>query len=210
MGAEKEARERLIRELKQGGYLRTEKVIRAFEKVDRKNFVLAEHVKIAYADHPLPIPGHVTISAPHMHAIVLELLDLREDDDVLEVGFGSGILLAYVSEIVKTGKIAGTEIKKETYEFGRNNLEAAGYRNIVITNEDVTKQASGGVNERFDKIIVSAAARSIPAKLTRLLKNNGRMVIPVGDYLQNLFVIERKGKRTIKRNVGGVAFVPLE
>ncbi|MBI4168061.1 MAG: methyltransferase domain-containing protein [Candidatus Aenigmarchaeota archaeon] len=208
MGAEKEAREKLVRELKSEGYLKTENVIRAFGKVNRKNFVLKEHEQIAYADYPLPIPGNVTISAPHMHAIVLELLDLSNDDDVLEVGFGSGILLAYIAEIVKSGKITGTEIKKETYEFGKKNLGRC-CRGIVITNEDITRE-SPGKKQKFDKIVVSAAAKTIPEELVKLLKNNGRMIIPVGDYFQNLVVIEKKGKKITKKNMGGVAFVPLE
>ena len=202
-----EAREKLVKSLKEEGHLKSEKVIKTFEKVDRKDFVLKEHEKIAYADYPLPIPGNVTISAPHMHAIVLELLDLKKDDYVLEIGFGSGILLAYMSEIVKTGKIVGTEIKKETYEFGKKNLEHAGYKNLVLINEDVTRDSKK--IGKFDKIIVSAAAKTIPTGLIKLLKNSGKMVIPVGEYFQNLFVIEKKGKKITKRNVGGVAFVPL-
>lgn len=213
MSEDNKAREKLLWELKNKGYLKSERAITAFEKVDRKDFVLKEHEKIAYADYPLPILGNVTISAPHMHAIVLELLDLKEDDDVLEIGFGSGILLAYISEIVKAGRIVGTEIKKETYEFGKKNLKNAGYEKPVLINRDITKQAFGRSSrnmEKFDKIIVSAAAKVVPDKLVKMLKNNGRMIIPVGKYFQNLFVIEKKGKRITKRNAGGVAFVPLE
>lgn len=97
MSDKEAARQRLLKSLKYDGYLKSGAVIETFGKVDRKNFVLKEHRSIAYEDHPLPIPGNATISAPHMHAIVLELLDLKDGDDVLEVGFGSGILLAYIN-----------------------------------------------------------------------------------------------------------------
>ncbi|MBI4176831.1 MAG: methyltransferase domain-containing protein [Candidatus Aenigmarchaeota archaeon] len=202
-----EARQKLLKSLTDEGYLKSTGVIGAFERVDRKNFVLEEHCKIAYADCPLPIPGGVTMSAPHMHAIVLELLDLKNNDDVLEIGFGSGILLAYMGEIVKNGKIVGAEIKKETYEFGKANLEKAGYEDLTLLNEDVIK--CGARMGKFDKIAVSAAVKTIPDELTRLLKNRGRMIIPVGEYFQNLFVVEKNGNRIEKKSVGGVAFVPL-
>lgn len=206
MGEADETREKLIQALKAEGYLKSDKVVKAFEKVDRKEFVMKEHEKMAYADYPLPIPGNATISAPHMHATVLELLDLKSDDDALEIGFGSGILLAYICEMAKKGKIVGSEINKETYKFGKSNLERMGY-NPVLLNEDVTSSREMG---KFDKIVVSAAAASIPQGLVKMLKNNGRMVIPVGEYFQNLFVIEKKGKKVTKRNAGGVAFVPLQ
>ncbi len=207
MNGNKDARKKLIDSLKRAGHLKSENVIRAFDKVDRKCFVLKEHEKIAYADYPLPIPGNATISAPHMHAIVLELLDLKENDDVLEIGFGSGILLAYINEIATNGRIVGAEIKKETYRFGKNNLERCGYTNLKLIDANVIKYSAN--LGKFDKIVVSASAKNIPDKLVGLLKTNGKIIIPVGEYFQELFLVENKGKKIIKRSVGGVVFVPL-
>ncbi len=201
------SRERLLHHLKAEGYLKSEPVIRAFERVDRACFVLKEHGTVAYADHPLPIPGNVTISAPHMHAIVLEALDLKDGDSVLEVGFGSGILLAYISEIAGRGKTIGTEIKKETYDFGARNLANAGYKNAILLNVS----GANGVRDYapYDKIAVSAAAEKIPAGLVSQLNDGGRMVIPVGRFSQDLMLVTKRGKNTITTNLGPVAFVRL-
>ncbi|MBI2085169.1 MAG: protein-L-isoaspartate O-methyltransferase [Candidatus Aenigmarchaeota archaeon] len=204
MDAAKNAKDKLIEELRSEGYIKSGRVLEAFKKIDRAHFVLDVHKKAAYSDYPLPIPGNATISAPHMHAIQLGLIRLKENDDVLEVGFGSGILLAYISQMT-AGRIVGTEINKETFDFGKKNLERAGFENITLLNEDAIRSSVG----KFDKIVVSAAAKSIPKKLIDMLKDGGLMIIPVGEYLQRLFVLEKKNGKITRRDAGGVAFVPL-
>ncbi len=204
MEAAKNAKDKLIEELRSEGYIKSGRVLEAFKKIDRANFVLNAHKEASYSDYPLPIPGNVTISAPHMHAIQLELMELKENDDVLEVGFGSGILLAYISQMT-AGRIVGTEINKKTFDFGKRNLERCGLENITLLNEDATRFSAG----KFDKIVVSAAAKSVPKNLAKMLKDGGRMIIPVGGYLQRLFVLEKKNGKITKQDVGGVAFVPL-
>ncbi len=209
MKTQKDAgRDGLIQHLKEEGHLKSGPIMRAFERVDRAGFVLGGYEKAAYADHPLPIPGNVTISAPHMHAIVLEALDLEEGDSVLEVGFGSGILLAYISEIVGRGKIVGTEINRETYDFGSRNLANAGCRNAILLNVN----GANGVRDYapYDKIVVSAAAEKIPAGLVSQLNEGGRMVIPVGRFSQDLMLVVKNDKKIITTNLGPVAFVRLE
>ncbi len=201
------ARKRLLESLVDSGYIKSGSVMRAFERVDRGKFVMPAYESSAYSDTPLPIAGSVTISAPHMHAIVLEALDLKSGDSVLEVGFGSGILLAYISEITGNGKIVGTEINRETYDFGARNLASAGYKNVILLNVS----GANGVRDYapYDKIVVSAAATRIPPGLLSQLNDNGRMVIPVGTRLQDMMLVEKKNKKITKKNLGPVAFVRL-
>ncbi|MFH0890222.1 MAG: protein-L-isoaspartate O-methyltransferase [Candidatus Aenigmatarchaeota archaeon] len=202
-----DAKKRLIQSLRDGGYLKSDNVIRAFEKVDREKFMLPAYKSAAYSDYPLPIPGSVTMSAPHMHAIVLEALDLKSGDSVLEVGFGSGILLAYISEIVGRGKIIGTEINNETYIFGARNLERAGYKNVILLNVS----GANGVRDYapYDKIAVSAAAKKILPGLVSQLNDGGRMVIPVGRFSQDLMLVEKNRGKVTEKNLGPVVFVTL-
>lgn len=202
-----ETRKRLLENLVKGGYLKSDSVIRAFEKVDREKFVLPAYKSAAYSDYPLAIPGSVTMSAPHMHAIMLEALDLKSGDSILEVGFGSGILLAYISEIVGRSKIIGTEINKETYDFGVRNLERAGYKNVILLNVS----GANGVRDYapYDKIAVSAAAKKIPPGLVSQLNDNGKMVIPVGRFSQDLMLVEKNRGKVTEKNLGPVAFVQL-
>ncbi len=208
----KKQREQVLENLEKLGYIATPEIKRAMLKVKREQFVWDRYKADAYMDTPLPIPGGVTISAPHMHSIFLSALKLKPRDKVLEVGFGSGILLAYMREVVgKKGKVVGIETIPETYEFGKKNLEKAGYKNIKLFLGD----GSLGVPQEapFDKIVSGASAPDIPKPWINQLKPGGIIVTPVGQTYseQNLIYLEKTKKGKLKRkNLGSVVFVELK
>jgi protein-L-isoaspartate(D-aspartate) O-methyltransferase len=205
-----EQRKQIVENLGRIGYIKTQGVKKAMLKVKRENFVLDEIKEDAYADIPLPIPGGATISAPHMHAISLESLELKSGDKFLEVGAGSCILLAYAKEIVGKGEIIGIEFDKETYEFGKENLKKTGYWNKVKL---ILGDGSLGLPEEapFDKILVSAASPDIPEPLIQQLKSDGKIVAVIGGVGgQKLVSLEKKGEKIKKKDLLSVIFVPLK
>jgi len=206
-----ERRKALVEHLEESGIIKISAIKKAMLKIKREDFLPTEQKENAYDDTPLPIPGGVTISAPHMHCIFLSSLKLKSGDKVLEVGFGSGILLAYIREIVgPKGKVVGIEFVPETYEFGKRNLERAGYKDIKLFLGD----GSQGVPQEapFDKIVSGASAPEIPKPWIEQLKPGGIIVTPVGPMYgeQDLIYVEKtKEGKIIKKNLGGVIFVQL-
>jgi len=203
--------ERLIEEYKSLGYLKSKKVERVFRKVKREFFVPDELKAQAYVDTPLPIPGRVTISAPHMHVICLEELNLKRGEKFLEVGAGSGIFLAYAYEIIKEkNKVFGIEINEETYNFALRNLERAGYADKVKL---ILGDGTLGLPEEapFDKILVSAAAPDFPKPLIEQLKIGGTILAIIGCHEQYLVKGIKKNEKEIERKVVlPVVFLPLK
>jgi len=202
----------LVKNLKKIGYIRSTQIGRSILKVPRELFVPEKYYDEAYSDKPLPIPGDQTISAPHMHSITLSELKLKEGEKVLEIGAGSGILLAYIREIVgKKGKVVGIEINKETYEFARKNLKRTGYGDIVLIHGDGSlghpKYAP------YDKIVISAASPDIPKPIIEQLKPSGILLIVVGSPYgdQNLVKVKKtKEGKLIENQILPVIFVPLK
>src|SRR3989344_5896414 len=145
-------RRNVVTSLERLGYLTDPAVRRAMLKVRREDFVPEEYLASAYIDTPLPIPGGGTISAPHMHAISLSALKLERGEKFLEVGAGSGILLAYAKEVVgKGGKVFGIEFNKESYEFAKENLKRAGYaKKVTLIHGDGSQELPE--KSPFDKI----------------------------------------------------------
>lgn len=202
----------MVQFLEKCGYIKYPAVKKAMLKVKREDFVLPEYRDKAYSNTPLPIPGGMTISAEHMHAIFLSALKLKKGDKVLEIGAGSGILLAYMKEIVgEKGEVYGVEIIPETYEFAKKNLKKTGYWNKVKL---VLGDGSKGLAEfaPYDKIVSSAAPREkIPKTWIDQLKLGGILVTPLGPtYRQDLIYLEKtKEGKIIKKNLGPVIFVEL-
>ncbi len=201
----------LIDSLEEGKCITSPKVKAAMLKVRREDFVLGEYRDSAYNDYPLPIPSDATISAPHMHAMVLSELNLKPGDCVLEVGAGSGILLAYMKELVGSkGEVTGIEIKIDVYRFAKNNLEKSGYsKKVSMILGDISRVAG---KKKFDKIIVSATSPDIPKVLVDMLKTNGMLIIPVGNPngSQTLVAVKKTSRITVMKDLGSVMFVPLE
>ena len=201
-----EKKKALIRELKSGKLLRTRVVTRAFEEVPRELFVPQKYRGQAYSDQPLPIGEGQTISAPHMVAMMTELLEPKKTDKVLEVGAGSGYQAAILSRLVK--KLITIELEPELARRARESLKKAGYRNVRVLAGDGSK---GYPKEApYDKVIVTCACPEIPPALIEQLKEGGKLVAPVGGgWHQELIVgVKRKGK-LVEKNYGGCVFVPL-
>ena len=207
-----EKRKRLVRDLEEEGIIKSEAVRKAMLKVKREDFILPEHRVSAYEDTPLPIPAEATISAPHMHAMYLSAAQLKPGDSVLEIGFGSGILLAYAKELVgPKGSVAGIEISPDVYIFGKRNLERAGYdKKVQLMSGDVSRAVG---KDKFDRIFVSATAPEVPKPLIGMLKPEGMIIAPVGDKYGNqelVAVIKTKDGKLLMKPLGSVVFVPLQ
>lgn len=201
--------ETLVDALKRYGYIRSPEVEEAFQKVDREKFVLPEYRNRAYSDTPLPILCGQTISAPSMIAIMLEVAQLEKGLDVLEIGCGSGYNGALLAEIVGKEHVITIERIPELAEWGKKNLEAAGYH-IKVVVEDGTLGYSEGAP--YDRIISTAAAPRIPQPWMDQIKVQGLIICPVGSkyWYQELEVVRKTEQGDMKTTRhGGCAFVPL-
>jgi protein-L-isoaspartate(D-aspartate) O-methyltransferase len=184
-----------------------ERVILAMNRVPRELFVPERLQSRAYDDIPLPIGYEQTISAPHMVAIMCDLLDLQEGMSVLEVGGGSGYHAAVMADLVgPEGHIFSIERHPELVAKARKSLNQAGTNNVTMIEGD----GSIGLPDRapFDRISVAATAPRVPEPLKQQLKVGGKMVIPVGTAFQELVLVTRKNGFAAEEKMG-VAFVPL-
>jgi protein-L-isoaspartate(D-aspartate) O-methyltransferase len=202
-----EMRKRLIKGLE--FYISEEKVRKAMLRVPRHKFVPEYERKEAYIDEPIEIGYGQTISAPHMVAIMCELLELSEGHKVLEIGSGSGYNAAVMGELVgKSGHVYTVERIEPLVHFARENLKETGYNNVTVILEDGSMGYSRYAP--YDRIIVTCAAPRIPEPLLEQLKPGGILVIPVGNYSQELIRIKKNSESKIhKEKKGGVVFVPL-
>lgn len=208
----KKQREELVERLEQMGYIDSAEVKRAMMKVKREHFMWDKFKPDSYVDTPMPIPGGVTISAPHMHAIMLSALKLVLGERILEIGFGSGILLAYMKEIVGDGgEVFGIEIVKEVFEFAKNNLKRAGYLDKVVI--DLGDGSKGMPRHApYDKIVCSASSPKIPKAWIDQIKVGGIIITPVGPVhgrQELMYARKTKEGRLETDSLGGVVFVPL-
>jgi protein-L-isoaspartate(D-aspartate) O-methyltransferase len=195
---------RLIDELRRHGT--SERVLDAMRRVPRHLFVPEREQKNAYADNPLPIGWGQTISAPHMVAIMCDLLDIQDGMRVLEIGAGSGYHAAVMAELAGSGHVYAVELIEGLALFARENLKKAGISNVTVLVEDGSIGLFGFAP--YDRISVACAAPDIPETLTEQLKQGGKLVIPVGKYIQELYLVTKiNGLK--KEAKGGVVFVPL-
>ncbi len=194
----------LIEKLKDRGI--REEILKVIEKNDRKDFVSEKDSDVVYEDHPLPIGYGQTISQPYTVAFVLQELELKKGDKVLEVGTGSGWNAALISDIIgEEGKIYSVEIIKELAEKAKEKLRK--YKNVVVLNMN----ASHGLAEYvpYDKIILTAAPEKIAEEFKEQLADNGILLAPVGKYVQKLIKLRRKKNKFIETENGDFVFVPL-
>jgi protein-L-isoaspartate(D-aspartate) O-methyltransferase len=193
-------RDALINKLKRRGI--SERILNAMKEVKREDFVPPHLKQYAYVDEPLPIGDGQTISAPHIVAMMCELLKIHPADHILEVGTGSGYHAAVMAQLLDNGVVYTIERSK------RLAYEAA--KRLPPTVAAIVGDGSLGIPDKapFDKISVTCSAPDVPPPLLEQLKPYGRMVIPIGRWIQELYLIKRiNGIQKIEE--GGVAFVPL-
>ncbi|MDD5569775.1 MAG: protein-L-isoaspartate(D-aspartate) O-methyltransferase [Bacteroidales bacterium] len=180
-------------------------VLKAMKNTPRHLFVPPDMIKSAYVDGPLPIGNEQTISQPYIVALMTELLQLKGNEKVLEIGTGSGYQAAILSQLVDS--CYSIEIIKILADSSALRLKKLGYENVVVKCGDGYK----GWKEHspFDCIIVTAAPEKIPEELIRQLKIGGRMVVPVGDKDQELLLITKNESGIKEEKIIPVKFVPM-
>jgi protein-L-isoaspartate(D-aspartate) O-methyltransferase len=183
-----------------------ERVLQAMAKVPRHEFTAEQYRHQAYEDHPLPIGEGQTISQPYIVALMLELLSLKPEDRVLEVGTGSGYVTGLLAEL--TAQVVSVERHTALADEAQRLLGHMGYANVRVI---VGDGSQGFVADApYDAIVVSAAAPSVPPMLVAQLTESGRMIIPVGsaDAQQLQLIQMRNGQpHTTLREL--CRFVPL-
>jgi protein-L-isoaspartate(D-aspartate) O-methyltransferase len=196
-------KDELIHSLKIKGF--HERIVNAFEKVKREDFVPENFKKLAYEDIALPITPDQTMSQPFTIALALSLLKLKENMKVLEIGSGCGYVLALMSEIVgERGKVYGVEIVESLAKKSIQDLRE--YNNITVYNRNGKVRAE---ESPFDRILISAAIQEIPKEIYEQLKEDGILVAPIGPgFMQTLTSIRRtKDKFAIEKEIPGFIFV---
>ena len=198
-------RERMVREQIMARGITDSLVISSMLEVKRHLFVPLRFKMNAYVDSPLPIGSNQTISQPYIVALMTSLLNLREGGRVLEIGTGSGYQAAVLANIADS--VFSVEILPELAARAKTLLDTLGYGNIKIRAGD--GYDGWPAKAPFDAIIVTAAAPSIPSKLVKQLRTGGRLVIPVGDFMQHLNVYEKRNEELKLLDSFPVRFVPM-
>ena len=199
-------RARMVEEQLRGRGIRDERLLAAMGRVPREEFIAPQDRSQAYGDHPLPIGAGQTVSQPYMVAAMVEALEVRPEDRVLEVGTGTGYEAAILGELA--AEVWTIERYEELGAKAREILAKLGYRNVHV----VVGDGSRGLPEHapFDKILVAAGAPRIPDSLIAQLADGGRLVVPVGDrFEQQVQIVRKLGGRTIVTLQHICRFVPL-
>jgi protein-L-isoaspartate(D-aspartate) O-methyltransferase len=182
------------------------RVLEVMERVPRHEFVPDAVRRMAYDDYPLPIGQEQTISQPYIVALMTQAVRPRATDRVLEVGTGSGYQAAVLAELCK--EVDSIEILPALADGARCRLTRLGYKNITVHCADGYR--GWPKKAPFDIIVVTAAPQEVPEPLVRQLAVGGRMVLPVGDFSQELVLIEKQKDGTVRReSLAAVRFVPM-
>lgn len=199
-------RQRMVDEQLRTRDIRDKRVLEAMNSIPRHRFVSDDYRHLAYTDGPLPIGGGQTISQPYIVALMTQMLKLKGDEKVLEVGTGSGYQAAVLAYLVR--EVHSIERHANLSSQAAETINDLGFTNVRIYVGDGTLgwQASAP----YDAILVTAAAPEVPQALLEQLSDGGRLVIPVGGrFSQFLQLWERKGAKYTHDVLVPVAFVPL-
>jgi protein-L-isoaspartate(D-aspartate) O-methyltransferase len=201
-------RKHLVEALKDQGYIQSTDVETAMDSVPREAFIPKKKESVAYVDKPLDIGSGQTISAPHMVAIMTEAMDLSIGQKVLEIGTGSGYHAAVVASVIgNEGIVYSVERFPQLASNAQKRLKDAGIDNVTV----VVSDGSKGLPEfaPYDRIYVTCSSPNVPDPLKQQVKENGKIVIPVGRVLSDLQVLTKKKDKFSYVSKGGCAFVPL-
>ena len=203
-------REAKVAELARRGLLRSEPLRTAMLAVRRENFIPPPYRDHAYEEIPLPLPGkRATISCPHSYPLFYEPLGLHEGHRFLEVGVGSGYGTALAREVVgPRGMVVAIDIDATTLAFARQNLERAGYTDVILVHGD------GGLgfteHAPYDRVCVTAACPAVPQPLIDQLAARGRLIAPVREHRrQRLTLLERTAEGIRSTIIADVLYVSL-
>lgn len=198
----------LISEMKRNGFLVSKNVEMAIRNTPRHEFVPDKMKDRAYYDIPLPIFKDQTISQPSVVARMIEWLDVKAHQKVLEIGTGSGWQAGILSNLVSDGRVFSIERHAELVKFAKDNLDRCHIGNVEVILGDGSKGLPG--KAPFDRIIISAACKKIPSTLLEQLDSDGLLIAPVGDDMQSLILMQKKQEKIIEiKNQPGYVFVPL-
>lgn len=201
----KVARLRMVRDQIEARGVRDPRVLEAMRSVERHLFVPEREKARAYNDTPLPIGYGQTISQPYIVAYMCEALELTGNEKVLEIGTGSGYHAAVLSLLAK--EVFTIEILEPLAKEAQRRLESLGFTNVKVRCADGYK---GWPEEApFDAIVVTAAPPEIPQELVNQLKIGGRMVVPVGEGIQELVRVTKEEKGVRTERLLPVRFVPM-
>ena len=200
-----EARSRMIDDQIVSRGISDPRVIEAMRRVPRHLFVPADVRPYAYEDRPLPIGSGQTISQPYIVAYMTEMLQLRPDDVVLEIGTGSGYQAAVLAELAR--EVYSIEIVPELAEGAREALDAAGYRNVHVLSGN--GYLGWPEHAPYPRIIVTAAPPEIPEALVEQLAVGGIMVLPVGTMFQEMTIVTKSAEGVAEKRTIPVRFVPM-
>jgi protein-L-isoaspartate(D-aspartate) O-methyltransferase len=198
----------LIIYLKNSKFLTDEKVESALQNIPRHEFVPESELEYAYDNEPLPIMKNQTISQPGVVTRMTEWLDVKNGQNILEIGTGSGWQSAILSYLVGSGTIYSIERHPELAKFAQENLKKLKIDNVHVILGDGTlgySQASP-----YDRIIITAACTEIPLPLLDQLSENGLIIAPVGGSSQSLVLLQKTSKGIVEiKNQSKYVFVPL-
>ncbi|MFB0566755.1 MAG: protein-L-isoaspartate(D-aspartate) O-methyltransferase [Candidatus Aminicenantaceae bacterium] len=201
----KAERERMVSEQIEARSIKNKSVLEVVRHVPRHLFVPKDMQAYAYQDEPLPIGEGQTISQPYIVAYMTEVLQLKGNERILEVGTGSGYQAAILAKLVR--EVYTIEILRSLSLKAQKTLKKLGYKNIYF--EIGNGSLGWEENSPYDAIIVTAAPAKVPKELQEQLKVSGRMIIPVGSMFQELVLITRTAKKFKKKRLLPVRFVPL-
>jgi len=204
MNIEPTERLTMVREQIEARGIKNKAVLESMRNIPRHLFIPENFRQEAYEDEPVPIGYGQTISQPYIVALMTELLELNSDSKVLEIGTGSGYQAAILSTLADS--VFSIEIIPELAAAADSILKELNYKVEVKCGDGYRGWPD---QAPFDAIIVTAAPEKIPQPLIEQLAENGRLVIPVGSYYQELKLIRKVDGKLIETNIAPVRFVPM-